>query len=118
MAPTLTNGKLCYLEIPCADIQQAADFYSQVFGWSIRQRGDGQVAFDDATGAVSGAWVLGRAPSAQPGVLVYIMVDSIAATVSKVLAKGGELVQPIVQGVSFGRRSAIRRGLSGGRLGA
>ena len=36
----------------------------------------GATAFDDTTGEVSGAWVLGRPPAAQPGLLFYIMVDT------------------------------------------
>jgi predicted enzyme related to lactoylglutathione lyase len=95
MPPTLTNGKVCYVEIPALDIGHSADFYAQVFGWRLRQRGDGHTAFDDSTGEVSGTWVLGRPPSALPGLLVYIMVDSVAATVDAVIAHGGALVQPI-----------------------
>ena len=40
-------------------------------------------------------WVTGRPPSGQPGVLIYIMVDSATSTIEAVLAHGGELVQPI-----------------------
>src|SRR5438552_14105761 len=93
--PTLTNGKICYIEMPAADIARSAEFYRKVFGWRIRQRGDGHTAFDDTTGQVSGTWVLGWPASSQPGLLVYIMVDSVAATIDTVLAHGGELVQPI-----------------------
>ena len=53
------------------------------------------MAFDDGVGQVSGTWVLGRPPSMEPGVLVYIMVDSVAALIDAVIAQGGELVQPI-----------------------
>ena len=95
MPPTLANGKVCYLEIPAADVRRSADFYVQVFGWRTRQRGDGHMAFDDTTGQVSGTWVVGRKPSPEPGLLVYIMVKSAAATIDAVIAHGGELVQPI-----------------------
>jgi hypothetical protein len=95
MPPTLANGKICYIEIPAVDIQRSADFYTQVFGWPLRKRGDGAVAFDDTTGEVSGTWVLGRPPSAQPGLLISIMVDSVAKTIDTVIAQGGQLVQPI-----------------------
>jgi predicted enzyme related to lactoylglutathione lyase len=95
MPPTLTNGKICYIEMPATDIARSADFYECVFGWQIRQRGDGRSAFDDTTGQVSGTWVLGRPPAASPGLLVYIMVDSVAATLELVVANGGEIVQPI-----------------------
>jgi uncharacterized protein len=95
MPPTLANGKICYVEMPATDIGRSADFYKRVFGWHIRQRGDGHTAFDDAVGQVSGTWVLGRAPAASPGLLVYVMVDSVAATLDAIVANGGEIVQPI-----------------------
>ena len=88
------NGKICYIEIPAADVARSSEFYSRVFGWTIRQRGDGATAFDDTTGNVSGAWVLGRPPQS-PGLMVYVMVDSVAATVDDVVANGGEIVQQI-----------------------
>jgi hypothetical protein len=95
MPPTVANGKICYIEMPAVDVQRSADFYAKVFGWNIRRRGDGAIAFDDTTGQVSGSWTIGRPPSAQPGLLVYIMVDSVVATIDAVRAHGGELVQPI-----------------------
>jgi predicted enzyme related to lactoylglutathione lyase len=95
MAPTLANGKICYVEVAATNIAQSAAFYRSVFGWNIRQRRDGSTAFDDTTGEVSGSWVLGRQPAAQPGLLLYVMVDSVAATLQTVVAHGGEVVQPI-----------------------
>jgi uncharacterized protein len=95
MPPTTANGKICYVEMPAQDIARSAEFYSKVFGWKTRQRGDGATAFDDSVGEVSGTWVVGRPPSSQPGLLFYIMVDSVEGTVEKVIANGGELVQPI-----------------------
>lgn len=95
MAASLPHGKICYLEIPAADGARCAEFYRTVFGWRLRQRGDGQRAFDDTTGAVSGAWVGGRPPSPAPGLLVYILVDNVQATVANIMAHGGEIVQPV-----------------------
>lgn len=95
MPPTCANGKICYIEIPATDIQSSADFYQKVFGWTIRKRGDGALAFDDGVGEVSGTWVLGRPPATAPGLMVYIMVDSVEATVQKVIVNHCEIVQPI-----------------------
>jgi predicted enzyme related to lactoylglutathione lyase len=95
MPPTLANGKICYMEMPATDIEVSSDFYKKVFGWNVRKRGDGRIAFDDTTGEVSGTWVLGRPPSRKPGLLFYIMVDSVAATVDAVVVNGGEIVQPV-----------------------
>ena len=95
MPPAIVNGKICYIEMPATDIARSAEFYKRVFSWNIRKRGDGSTAFDDTTGEVSGSWVLGRPPAAKPGLLFYIMVDSVAAAVDAVVAHGGEIVQPI-----------------------
>ena len=93
--PTIGNGKICYLEIPTQDIERSMKFYEAVFGWNTRKRGDGNFAFDDGVGEVSGTWVKGRAPSNAPGILVYIMVDSVAETIEKIEANGCEIVQPV-----------------------
>ena len=95
MPPTSANGKICYIELPAADVQRSADFYREVFGWNIRRRGDGATSFDDTIGEVSGTWVTGRPPSTEPGMLVYVMVDSVEATIDSVRAHGGEIVQEI-----------------------
>jgi uncharacterized protein len=95
MPHTLASGKICYLEMPAADIARSSAFYQRVFGWNIRKRGDGSTAFDDPTGEVSGAWVLGRAPSVTPGLLFYINVDSVAAILETIVSNGGEIVQPL-----------------------
>ena len=95
MPPTLENGKICYVEIPAADVAGSVRFYETVFGWSIRRRGDGQAAFDDGAGQVSGTWVTGRAPSREAGLLIYIMVENVEAAIEAVIAHGGELVQPV-----------------------
>jgi uncharacterized protein len=88
------DGKICYVEMPATDVARSAAFYGDVFGWNIRTRGDGAVAFDDTTGAVSGSFVQGRPPQ-EPGFMLYVMVDDCEAAVAKVEAAGGEIVQPI-----------------------
>jgi hypothetical protein len=93
--PNYANGKICYIEMPAADVARSAEFYKSVFGWAIRERGDGRLAFDDGVGEVSGTWIVGRPPSTTPGLLVYLMVDDCAATLDSIVAHGGEIVQPI-----------------------
>lgn len=93
--PTLANGKVCYIEIPALDIHASSNFNQKVFGWEIRRRGDGKIAFDDGAGEVSGTWVRGRNAMTEPGLLIYVMVDSVAATLETVIANGGIIVQPI-----------------------
>ena len=95
MPPTLGNGKICYVEIPTADIPRSAAFYSTVFGWTMRKRGDGTTAFDDGVGQVSGAFVTNRPPCPTVGLLIYIMVDDIEATLDSIKNNGGQITQPV-----------------------
>ena len=90
----MPNGKICYLEIPTTDVEVSANFYKKVFGWKIRVRGDGESAFDDTTGGVSGSWVLGTPPSREPGVLTHVMVDNIDSTLNEITKAGGQVVTP------------------------
>ncbi|HEX4683477.1 MAG TPA: VOC family protein [Gemmatimonadaceae bacterium] len=96
MPPTVANGKICYVEMPAVDPARSADFYEKVFGWAPRTRGDGATAFDDTVGEVSGSFVKGRSPwTGTPGMLLYVMVDSVEETLKKITANGGSVVQPI-----------------------
>ena len=44
---------------------------------------------------MSGTWVRGRPPATAPGLLFYVMVDSVAATLDAIVSNGAEIVQPI-----------------------
>lgn len=92
--PTFGNGKICYIELPATNIAASAFFYKTVFGWTIRERADGSVSFDDGVGEVSGAWVTGReAATSTNGLMISIMVTSMVQTVDAVVANGGAIVQ-------------------------
>jgi len=96
MAPDYGNGKICYIELPASNVQQSADFYVTVFGWTVRTRGDGSTAFDDGVGQVSGTWRTDRfAAGCAPGMLVYLMVDDINKTLSLITAHGGTITQDV-----------------------
>ena len=92
--PPMT-GKISYVQIPAADVGRSADFYETVFGWNIRRRDGGQIAFDDAAGEVSGTWLTERQPSSQPGLLIYINVEDVQRALEKIVEAGGEIVTPL-----------------------
>ena len=93
--PTFGNGKICYIEVPSRDVKESSDFYSKVFGWQIRTRGDGSAAFDDAVTEVSGTFRTDRKPFTELGMLIHIMVFDIDATIKSVIENGGKVVQPV-----------------------
>lgn len=93
--PTIGNGKICYIELPSRDIEESSKFYRKVFGWNVRTRRDGSIAFDDGVGEVSGTWRTDRKPFDQIGILIYIMVSDIHETMRKIEEHGGKMVQQI-----------------------
>jgi hypothetical protein len=95
MAPTFGNGKICNIEMPAVDVAASAAFYEKVFGWGVRRRDDGSVAFDDGVGEVSGTSGIRRPPSVTPGLVISIMVDVALATIPKIVANGRKIVRPI-----------------------
>jgi predicted enzyme related to lactoylglutathione lyase/uncharacterized glyoxalase superfamily protein PhnB len=90
---TAARPRFCYVEIPAADAPASARFYESVFGWEIRDPESKRPRFDDAAGYVSGAWATGREIARAPGLLPYIWVDDLRATVALVTAQGGEILK-------------------------
>jgi predicted enzyme related to lactoylglutathione lyase len=87
----MPHGKICYLEIPAATAEASADFYRTIFGWTIRKRGDGELAFDDA-GGVSGTWVKESDRTPDERTRTYIMVDDIAVALTGIERGGGRVL--------------------------
>jgi predicted enzyme related to lactoylglutathione lyase len=86
------HGKVSYMEIPALDAGQSAAFYENVFGWSIRDN-PGHVSFTDTSGEMIGAFEPGRAIPSDPGVVPYIYVTGIDATIGQIKANGGQIVR-------------------------
>jgi len=98
------HGKICYLEIPAITGEASAQFYSSIFGWKVRTRGDGETAFDDPNG-VSGTWVKESDRTPDETTRTYIMVDDIDVALKKIVAAGGRVTTPkkdIVPGQKMG----------------
>jgi uncharacterized protein len=89
----MPHGKICYLEIPAKTAEASANFYRHIFGWTVRKRGDGELAFDD-TGGVSGTWVKESDRTPDERTRVYIMVDAVAETLGRIQVAGGRILTP------------------------
>jgi predicted enzyme related to lactoylglutathione lyase len=81
--------------MPSTNVAKSSEFYRKVFGWNVRTREDGSVAFDDGVGQVSGTWVPGRKAFDGTGLTIHIMVDDIEATMKLVKEHGGEITHGI-----------------------
>ena len=89
----MAHGKICYLEIPADTAEASAAFYGKIFGWKVRHRGDGALAFDDA-GGVSGTWVKASDRTPDERTRAYIMVDDITDALKAIEAGGGRTLTP------------------------
>ena len=69
--PASKHGKICYIELPAEYPARSAQFYREIFGWSIRTRGDGAASFDDSIGSVSGSFDTAKTPAAHSAGVVY-----------------------------------------------
>lgn len=86
-------GRVMYLLIPSDDPQISADFYAKVFGWRIRTRSDGTLAFEDSHGGMIGAWETGMRVPEDQGFTLFIGVNEYAATERRIQAHGGVLIE-------------------------
>lgn len=87
-------ASICYVEIPAKNLELAGAFYSSVFGWEIVPSDLGGAPyweFRTGDGEISGGLVQERVAQSG-GVLLYLKVDDIDATLAHVVAKGGTVV--------------------------
>lgn len=89
----MPHGMVCYLEIPANRSEDSASFYSRIFGWKVRPRGDGNLAFEDS-GSVGGTWVKEVDRTPDEHTRVYIMVDDIARSLQEIEQSGGTVLTP------------------------
>lgn len=86
-----------FFEIPGEDPKKLSDFYSGVFGWTIKPAaGQGDYRTIETVGAgqtgINGGLMKKVGPSQT--VVNYVQVDSVDAAAKKVESAGGKIVHP------------------------
>lgn len=113
----MPEGRLNWLEIPAADVEESARFYEAVFGWTLDRTQDPDYPmFTDSSGGVGGAFVTWREPT-EDGILPYVAVPDIDATLRTIGENGGSTIKektPIVEGKDW---FAVARDPAGNALG-
>ena len=89
------HGHVTHIEIPADDLARATEFYRNVFGWDFQEI----PGFEDyhmyaADQAGVGGAIGRRGETVGHRIRNYVNVDSIDATVPKLQAHGGKVVQP------------------------
>jgi hypothetical protein len=87
----LTQGAICHVEIPAPDLAKAKVFYEKVFGWKVTAP-PGSSYWMFAAGEMSGG-LDQDGKVADEGVMLYLKVADIPATLTKIAAAGGAIVK-------------------------
>jgi predicted enzyme related to lactoylglutathione lyase len=91
---------IVHVEIPASDPKEAAQFYTNLFGWGTEgtNTGDGEYWMFKAdagpTGGFNPVGESGLWPVKPGDVLLYISTDDIDATLAKAESLGAKLVTP------------------------
>ena len=99
-----------WVEISTKDVEAAASFFEQLFGWQVVQKiaADGSAYWIFDTGGMprlenlrrGALWL--RPADELPRMALYVYVDSIDAVLDKVVALGGRVIAPkAAQGRAF-----------------
>lgn len=112
----MAHGDITHLEIPTGDFEAAKAFYGELFGWQIADVPgfEGYPMWQAPNQISGGGLVAPGGHHAQP--VSMVEVDSVDATLAKVTAGGGEVLQektPISETSAF----AIFRDPDGNVLG-
>jgi len=91
----MAHGQITHIEFPADDLERASRFYSELFGWSLREMEGfpGYLLFN-AGSAESGGAIGERGKSTGEQLRVYVTVDSIDDVVRRVPELGGRVVEP------------------------
>jgi hypothetical protein len=90
----MAHGVIRWIEIPATDVQASAAFYEQAFNWKIKrdENWPEYPMFMDSEDRVGGAFTAEHKPSEEPGIVIFILVDSIEDALKDVAAAGGTMV--------------------------
>jgi predicted enzyme related to lactoylglutathione lyase len=85
-------SKLCHWDIPSTDLETSKKFYGELFGWEFQQWSDDYALFSVEDGVGGGFMKVESMPA--PGIVAYVEVEDIDATLEKAVELGGKVAQP------------------------
>lgn len=87
----------CHIEIPSTNLEDCKRFYEAVFGWSVEINPDGKYAmFSPGEGELGGGFDP-TIPVGTGGVIAYIKVEDIPATLARIAEHGGSSIKDKTQ---------------------
>lgn len=84
---------ICHIEIPSKDFEKAAAFYKAVFDWETQMIPQMNYAMYKAPSGVNGGFSGELEIYQKPGVVFYIEVENIDASLKKIEKNGGKTIK-------------------------
>lgn len=90
----MSKHPIVHVEISAHDLEVAAKFYEDLFGWKTEQMPEMNYATFEAEGGPGGGFNLVTEQAPAGTVLVYVHTDDIEASLAKAESLGGKTVVP------------------------
>ncbi len=110
-APAYAMGTFCWNELASSDIEAAKRFYTELFGWKLKEGDAGTMKYNEIVvgeRAVGGMYQMGpeygNAPSHW---MPYVAVEDVDEMVKRVEALGGKVCVPPTDIPNTGRFAVI-----------
>ncbi len=87
-------GPICYVEIGTTDVPKTARFYMEMFNWEVSDpQTKVYTTFSSGDGIGGGLY---KTDQVKPGggIIIYIAVDDISATLARIAGAGGRVLVP------------------------
>lgn len=73
----------CHIELPCTDFAKIGKFYTDVFGWNVREIPEMNYAMFQTPDGPDGGFSKQAKIAGEPGIALYIEVEDIDAILKK-----------------------------------
>ena len=87
-------GPICYVEIGSTNVRRSAMFYNNIFGWEITDINSNEYTTFSSGDGIGGGLYHSEKVKPGGGIIIYIAVDDITATLSNISAAGGRTLVP------------------------
>lgn len=99
---------IVHIELSAHDHKQAARFYSDVFGWKMKEYPEmNYTTFEAEKGSVGGGFNPISDQNPAGTVMVYIHTDDLEATLAKIEKNGGKIILPGLDIPDVGRMAVF-----------
>ncbi|GAF82394.1 unnamed protein product [marine sediment metagenome] len=86
-------NSICHIEIPSNDFDKVRKYYGDIFNWQFDYMKEMDYLVFKAPEGLNGGFSKGYAIADKPGILFYIDVEDIEATIKKAEELGGETIK-------------------------